>query len=276
MPVPVPVPLPRQSLSGAIGSAAAVLLYLDYDGTLVPIRSDPSQCRLPDSLAGVLQRLAERQAAPVFDLAVISGRSLDDLRRQLGAVATHLSLAGNHGLEIASGGQIWRHPEAEARRPELDAVAELLGEHFSRWPLAWLEHKGLSLSLHSRALAPDQRQALAQQLLPVLDQIQADGLFRLRRGRMVLEIRPAIDHTKTHAVQLIERSAAARGHWPAPSGSEPLRLYCGDDNTDEDVFSNWPGVIGVRVGPGWQGSSAPYRLSGPAGVAQWLRLLDRI
>ena len=162
----MPVPLPRQSLSGAIGSAAAVLLYLDYDGTLVPIRSDPSQCRLPDSLAGVLQRLAERQAAPVFDLAVVSGRSLDDLRRQLGAVATHLSLAGNHGLEIASGGQIWRHPEAEARRPELDAVAELLGEHFSRWPLAWLEHKGLSLSLHSRALAPDQRQALAQQLLP--------------------------------------------------------------------------------------------------------------
>ena len=270
MPVPVPVPLPRQSLSGAIGSAAAVLLYLDYDGTLVPIRSDPSQCPLPDSLAGVLQRLAERQAAPVFDLAVVSGRSLDDLRRQLGAVATHLSLAGNHGLEIASGGQIWRHPEAEARRPELDAVAELLGEHLSRWPLAWLEHKGLSLSLHSRALALDQHQALAQQLLPVLDQIQADGLFRLRRGRMVLEIRPAIDHTKAHVVQLLERSAAARGLW------EPLRLYCGDDNTDEDVFSNWPGVIGVRVGPGWQGSSAPYRLSGPAGVAQWLRLLDRI
>ena len=52
--------------------------------------------------------------------------------------------------------------------------------------------------------------ALAQQLLPVLDQIQADGLFRLRRGRMVLEIRPAIDHTKAHAVQLLERSAAAR------------------------------------------------------------------
>jgi hypothetical protein len=32
-------------------------------------------------------------------------------------------------------------------------------------------------------------------------------------------------------------------------------------------------VVGVRVGPGDQRSAATYRLSGPAGVAQWLALL---
>jgi trehalose 6-phosphate phosphatase len=259
----------------AVQQASAVLLYLDYDGTLVPLRRDPSHCAIAPQLATVLRRLSERQASPALDLAVISGRSLADLRAQLGPGLEHLALAGNHGLEIASGGTSWCDPRALALVPQLDGVAERLRDQLISWPGARLEHKGLSLSLHSRGLSALQRQGLIHHLQPLLAQIHREGQFVLRRGRMVLEVRPAILHTKADAVQWLEAAARRRGVWSAADPAEPLRLYVGDDDTDEDVFRLWPGVVGVRVGPGAPHTAASYRLSGPAGVARWLEGLDR-
>ena len=267
-------PLPQRALIEAILRAPAVLLYLDYDGTLVPIRRDPSHCPLNPAVLACLQALRSRPAPPSFDLAVISGRSLVDLRRQLGPGAAGLSLAGNHGLEIAHDGNTWRDPRAEALVPQLNAVAQRLQRALAGWPGAWLEHKGLSLSLHTRGLAAAQREPLARQLLPLLEQIHAEGAFLLRRGRLVLEVRPAILHTKATAVQWLEAAAQRRGLWAdGDTNNGPLRLYFGDDDTDEDVFRLWPGVLGVRVGPSVAQSAATYRLSGPAGVAQWLAQL---
>lgn len=85
---------------------------------------------------------------------------------------------------------------------------------------------------------------------------------------MVLEVRPAILHTKADAVQWLEAAAKRRGVWSAADPAEPLRLYVGDDDTDEDVFRLWPGVVGVRVGPGappHRGQLSPQRTgrSGP-------------
>ena len=269
----LPTPLPQRPLIAAIRRAEAVLLYLDFDGTLVPIRQDPSRCQLSPPLRATLQQLSGWRQNPALDLAVISGRSLVDLRQRLGPDLRGLSLAGNHGLEIAHNGNVWSEPRAQALVPALNAVAERLQQALQPWPGAWLEHKGLSLSLHTRRLVAAQRQPLARQLMPLLEQIHAEGRFLLRRGRLVLEIRPAILHTKATAVQWLEAAAQRRGLWRAGSGEEPLRLYFGDDDTDEDVFRLWPGVVGVRVGPGDQRSAATYRLSGPAGVAQWLTQL---
>lgn len=261
------------ALIEAIQRARAVLLYLDYDGTLVPLRRDPACCSLSPALSAVLRRLSEPRTAPALDLAVISGRSLADLRRQLGPGLEGVALAGNHGLEIATGGSSWCDPRAAALTPQLDRVATRLQRHLQAWPGAWLEHKGLSLSLHSRRLSARQRLDLEQQLEPVLSQIHSEGQFVLRRGRMVLEVRPAILHTKASAVQWLEAAARRRGLWSSADSHSPLRLYFGDDDTDEDVFRLWRGVVGVRVGPGAGDTAASLRLHGPAGVARWLQHL---
>ena len=263
------------ALQEAIAQAKAVLLYLDYDGTLAPLRRDPSHCPLPIGLGDVLQRLRERHEPPALDLAVISGRSLADLRRQLGPGLDRLALAGNHGLEIACGDSSWCDPRAAALVPQLDAVAQRLEAVLEAWPGAWLEHKGLSLSLHSRCVSGQQRQQLEQQLQPLLAEIHQAGVFVLRRGRMVLEVRPAILHTKADAVKWLEAAARRRGLWSADDLHGPLRFYFGDDETDEDVFRLWPGVIGVRVGPGASHTAASHRLSGPAGMARWLKGLEQ-
>lgn len=260
-------------LIAAIQVAPAALLYFDYDGTLAPLRRDPAHCSLAPGLVGALRQLSEHHSRPALDVAVISGRSLADLRRQLGADLQHLALAGNHGLEIASAGGSWCDPRAAALVPQLDGVAERLQARLRTCPGAWLEHKGLSLSLHSRGLSCQERQQLEQQLQPLLAQIHREGQFVLRRGRMVLEVRPAILHTKADAVQWLEAAARRRGTGSPQDPDGLLRLYFGDDATDEDVFRLWPGVIGVRVGPGAVQTAARYRLSGPAGVARWLQSL---
>src|SRR5438876_3807479 len=55
-------------------------LLLDFDGTLAPIAPSPELAVLPDPVRETLRRLAGRRDVLV---AVISGRSLDDIRRRV-------------------------------------------------------------------------------------------------------------------------------------------------------------------------------------------------
>ena len=65
-----------QEIAGGSGRAA---VFLDYDGTLTPIVSQPEDAWLSDSMRQKLRELAAR--APV---AILSGRDLDDVRRRMG------------------------------------------------------------------------------------------------------------------------------------------------------------------------------------------------
>src|SRR5437660_12507991 len=69
-------------------------VFLDYDGTLTPIVSDPEKALLSDSMRHTLRALAAR--APV---AILSGRDLDDIcqRVDLGTVI----YGGSNGIDIA-------------------------------------------------------------------------------------------------------------------------------------------------------------------------------
>ena len=60
-----------------------VLVALDYDGTLAPIAETPDAARLPSKTADVL---GELQASSRFLVAVVSGRSLADLKRRMAAL----------------------------------------------------------------------------------------------------------------------------------------------------------------------------------------------
>ena len=58
-----------------ITSARESMLFLDYDGTLSPIVSDPDAARLVDGAAAALDLVAE-----VCPVAILSGRDLADVR----------------------------------------------------------------------------------------------------------------------------------------------------------------------------------------------------
>lgn len=223
------------------------LLAFDFDGTLAPIVARPAQARVP---VATLQRL--RLLSPQLPLAVISGRSLADLRRRLGFEPAHV--VGSHGAEDPHHAHTVSWTEAlDGMRQRLRAAAAVL-----RAAGVSVEDKGASLALHYR-LASDTAAALAaiESLLQ-----PADPGLRVFGGKMVINIVAAGAEDKAGAV----RRLVQRTHVQAV-------LYLGDDVNDEPVFAageaSW---LSVRVGAHDE-SAARYFIHGPQEVPHLLDLV---
>src|SRR5438270_10348966 len=82
-------------------------VFLDYDGTLTPIRDRPEDAVISDSMREAVRRLAER--VPV---GVVSGRDRKVVQELMGL--DNLIVAGDHGFDIWSpaGGSIQREEGA--------------------------------------------------------------------------------------------------------------------------------------------------------------------
>ncbi|HET6572555.1 MAG TPA: trehalose-phosphatase [Fimbriiglobus sp.] len=249
---------PLGDLASRIRTGRRVLLFVDFDGTLVPIRDDPTACELSAEGRDLLGRIA---AHPNARAAVVSGRDLPDLRPRVGV--TGIAYAGNHGLEIQGPGFEFREPGAAALVEELAAITAELTAALADVPGAWVQNKVLSASVHFRQTPP----ALVPRVKEVVEQVVGPHRerFVLRGGKMVREVRPAVDWHKGRAVRwLWERLTAG--------DPNPVAIYLGDDATDEDAFRAIPDGVTVMVGPSRQ-TAARYRLDGPPDVTRFLSWL---
>lgn len=246
---------PLGDLTGRIRAGRRVLLFTDFDGTLVPIKDDPMACALAPGDRAQLARIAAKPGALV---AVVSGRDLADLTPRIGVEgAVH---AGNHGLEIRGPGFDFREPGAVALAPKLAQIVAELTAALAGVPGAWVQNKELTASVHFRQTPPELhgrvREAVERVLNPHLDE------FVLRGGKMVLEVRPRVDWHKGRAVHwLRERLAGEDRH--------PVAIYLGDDATDEDAFKAIPDGVTILVGPA-RSTAARYRLNDAADVSKFL------
>src|ERR1700758_5640233 len=82
-----------------------LVLLFDYDGTLTEFTDRPSEARLPEELSRALEAVAR---LPGVTAGVISGRSLDDLKRMVNVPG--MCFAGTSGLEIEYDGTTITHP----------------------------------------------------------------------------------------------------------------------------------------------------------------------
>lgn len=197
-----------------------LVLLLDFDGTLAPIVSRPELAAIPERTRAALDRLLAR---PGVDAAVVSGRGMADARERAGIPG--IAYAGNHGMEIEGPGVHRVHPEARAARPELEAAAASAARALEAVPGAFVEDKGLTLSVHYR-LAPADRVAEVREA--VHGAVVGRPGLRVTEGKMVLEVRPRVEWDKGRAVDFL------LDHLRPPAGA-PV-LYLGDDTTDEDAF----------------------------------------
>src|SRR5260221_8893516 len=139
----------------ALGPDAA--LFLDVDGTLLPIAATPEAVAVPPSLRGLLDALRHRLGGA---LALVSGRTVADIDRLFHPLV--LPAAGLHGLERRPGSGPVRRP---GRPAWVDRIVPLLEDFVARHPGALFEDKGLSLALHYR-LAPSATAAAQRILAP--------------------------------------------------------------------------------------------------------------
>lgn len=248
------------SVRDRLRQAGRVLLLFDYDGTLTPIVARPEDALLPSDVRRHLGLLTTK---PRYVVGIVSGRSLADLSAL--ADVPNLIHAGNHGMEIRGLGLDFTHPGAVAARESLDRVQTELAGALASVPGVIVEHKGLTLTVHYRG-APESRTAeVRARVTETTEPFIESGELRLTRGKMVVEVRPAIAWDKGKAIEKIREEC----------GDRPIPVYFGDDRTDEDGFRAAQGMGGlaVLVGGSRQGTEALHQLDSPREVAETLRLL---
>lgn len=228
-------------------------LFLDIDGTLLPIVETPSAVH-PDAR---LNRLLEKLILALDGaVALISGRPLDNVARLFAPLT--LPAAGQHGLERRDArGGVHRHKFD--RRP-LERMAHAARALMTSNPGLELEDKGMSLALHFRRapqLAGLVRETLARHLPE-----SGSGLV-MQPGKMVMEVKPA-GRDKGIAVREFMAEEPFRGRRP---------VFVGDDVTDEFGFRvvNELGGLTVKVGGGE--TAARWRLPEVGEVRDWLAAL---
>ena len=222
-------------------------LFLDLDGTLAPIAQRPDAVVPSAELTQLLKSASLRLHGR---LAVISGRSLQDIDRILEGVV--VPAAAVHGLvrRNAKGAILTLppHPGLNLARASLDRLSDRPG--------ILLEDKRLALAVHYRK-APDAEEAI----LAACRNIAATTGLVLQLGRMVAELRtPGADKGDSVRAFMAEQPFA---------GAVPV--FVGDDLTDEDGFSAAAalGGYGVLVGEERR-SAARCRLADVEAVLGWL------
>src|ERR1700674_471181 len=237
-----------------IQPANAVSLFMDFDGTLVPIADHPMDPQLDPETAETLKLIASQG---FLTTTIISGRAVDDLYGRIRVEG--LIYAGNHGLEIFGRNLRFVEPLASSRREELKMLCRELAAKLRHVAGAIVEYKGLTASVHYRmagtADVPEIQSAVYEAVARTI------ALFRVNPGRKVLEILPRTNWHKGAAVRWINRKL---GEKPAFS------IYVGDDTSDEDAFGVLPDAITIKVGGPPVTSAARYQLPDPAAVHEFL------
>jgi trehalose 6-phosphate phosphatase len=246
----------RHELKIRLEAASGLLLFLDFDGTLAPIAPQPGLVKLPDAAREVLNKLA---ALPAVAIAIVSGRSLADVKRRVGIAG--LIYAGNHGLEIEGRGLKFQHSAAEDLSAAVRDVTGQISARTSGFPGIEIEPKGLTTSVHFRRASPPIQVAL-ERLLREL--VAPDDLrIEVRQGKMVHEILPRVRWDKGDAVVWIRDQIGK---------SRALSIVVGDDMTDENAFNALDDAITICVNPR-RPTAAGYRVDSPADVCEFLAWL---
>jgi trehalose-phosphatase len=232
-----------------------IFFLLDFDGTLAPLASSPHRVRFP---AGVRSLLRDLRSRPRVSVAVLSGRSLPDVRTYVGLPA--LYYGGNHGLEIRGPGISFRHRGAVSARAALQRLSRRIRRDLRSFPAAVLENKGLTLSVHYRRV-PRPHVPRLRRLLRRLQTETSALPVRWSSGHEVREVLPRVDWNKGAAALYLMRRLRF-----------PFAVAVGDDSTDEDLFAALKGKgVSIRVGRK-NSSRADYYVSDQRQVPRLLAL----
>jgi trehalose 6-phosphate synthase/phosphatase len=233
-------------------------LFLDYDGTLVPIARAPHEA-VPDAeLLALLARLAK---ATAFRTVLLSGRPLADLKQI--ADGTGLTLAGLYGLEVQlPDGRVIRRADPDAVRPVVERIRRAWSDRIGSREGFLLEDKGLSIALHARFADPSEAADVLEAARRDAEPQLAEGDLRLLGGDRFLEAAPAEADKRLAVDWLIDRFAGGRAY----------PVYFGDDDKDEEAFDavRCRGGLPVIVGNRQERTRALLRLNSPGDVRMWL------
>ncbi|KAM0895989.1 hypothetical protein ACQ4PT_023467 [Festuca glaucescens] len=208
-----------------------IALFLDYDGTLLPIVNDPEAAFMSPEM-----RTAVKNVAKFCPTAIVSGRSREKVFEFV--KLKELYYAGSHGMDIlvsSADSQSKTNNDKEAKLfqpaneflPMISEVYKPLVETTRSIKGTNVENNKFCVSVHFRNVDKKDWKLVAEIVDNVL---KAFPRLKQTTGRKVLEIRPVIDWDKGKAVEFLLRSLQL------DDPESVLPIYIGDDRTDEDAF----------------------------------------
>jgi trehalose-phosphatase len=237
------------------------VLFFDYDGTLAPISKLPEQAFLPLETRRLLEKLSLNASCK---LILVSGRSTADLKKMV--KLKNVIYVGNHGWEIKETLRPFRKSQSKEVRYSLWNVYQKLVARLSHLSGIILENKGFTLTVHYRMVLSYCLPALKSTVHNVVSEYEEAGILKLRPGKEIIEILPAIDWNKGNAAKQVLLLESLQKKCFVP-------ICVGDDVTDEDLFKVFRNNgLTVRVGKS-SASCAEYFLNDTNEVQQLLGAL---
>ena len=230
------------------------ILFLDYDGTLVPFANRPSLAKPDTHLLSLLSALSQLANTEVV---LISGRKKEDLERWFEGLA--LNFICEHGLLIKRRSKDW---EVTAVMPSeiKNRIKSIMEVYVDRLPRSFVEEKEFSVVFHYRNADPEQANLRVAELVDELLGFTGTLDISLILGNKIVEVKPAGINKGTSANLFLK------------DNTFDFILAIGDDTTDEDLFLKLPEeAITIKVGMG--NSNAKYSLKSYADVRNFLGFL---
>ena len=241
-------------VENAYAHAKKRILFLDYDGTLVPFSTVPEQAKPDPELKALLSGLADDQRNTVV---IISGRDKYILEKWFKDPMLHILAA--HGLWFRAPNKDWI-TTVNLDNTWKDSIRHVLELYTDRMPGSFIEEKDFSLAFHYRKCDPDMIKTKIEEMRVALLGMTYSMSLGLQEGNKVLEIKDSRANKGYGASLLLQ------------NGEYDFILAAGDDHTDEDMFSALPeSAFKIKIGPG--DTHANYRLKSYQSVRTLLKKL---
>ena len=231
------------------------LLFLDYDGTLVPFNSDPQEARPDKELLDILNKLTSLDNTNVV---IISGRDKNTLQEWLGDV--DVEFVGEHGVWLKMRGEDWKTID-NLDNSWKDEIRPILEMYSDKTPRSFIEEKDYSLVWHYRQVETGLGELRAREIISHLKYLSSNMNLEVLEGNKVVEIK-----------NLEVNKGKATTRWIGSGKKNKFILAVGDDWTDEDTFKAMPkGACTVKVGD--LKSAAKYSVKDHAAVREILGMM---
>lgn len=223
------------------------IIFLDYDGTLVPFAKHPEDAKPVRELIDTLAKLSKLSNTNVV---IISGRDKDTLEKWLGECKT--SFAAEHGVWLKEKDKNWR-TTAHFITDWKTSVYPIMELYADQLPGSFIEEKNYSLVWHYRNADPYQASIKAKELMDDLLIFTGNMNLQVLQGSKVIEV-------KNNGIN----KGSIVNHFLNNKHYDFI-LTIGDDWTDEDMFKALPeSAYSIKVG--MSASQARYNLPDYTGV----------
>jgi len=233
------------------------ILFLDYDGTLLPFAPVPGKAKPNKKLINTLKKLGKCRENTVV---LISGRDKKWMEKWFGKIQIYL--VAEHGAWLKERRKEWK-TFGVLDREWKKKILPILQTYKDRLPGSFIEEKSFSLVWHYRNSNPELSSFRIREFMDEIVSFTANRDIYLLQGNKVVEIKGGNINKGLAVKEFLSKE------------KYDFILCVGDDNTDEDMFQVIP-PDGYSVKVGLEKSYARYNVKSYEEVLAILENLLRI